>query len=108
MLLSNNDIEKIEKKGYNRNYFVKSKKGWLKLKNKDRKCVFHNGKICLIYESRPEGCKLYPLIFNKEYKSAVVDDECPYRDILRFNLNDIKKLYKLILKIESERKIRGR
>jgi len=106
MLLSNSDIQKIEKKGYNRNYFVKSKKGWLKLKNNDGKCVFHNGKICLIYESRPKGCKLYPLIFNKEYKSAVVDEDCQYEDSFRFNKKDVNQLYRLITQMISERKNR--
>jgi len=106
MLLSNNDIEKIEKNDYNRNYFTKSKKAWLKLKNKDGRCVFHNGKICTIYENRPEGCKLYPLIYNKELKSAVIDEECPYGDYFKFNKKSIIILYKLISQIISERKIR--
>jgi len=106
MLLSNNDIEIIENKGYNRNYFVKSKKGWLKLKNKDGKCVFHNGKICLIYEIRPEGCKLYPLIFDKEHKSAVVDEECPYQDNFRFDKKNVNQLYRLVTKMIYERRIR--
>jgi len=106
MLLSNNDIEKIEKIGYNRNYFTKSKKTWLKLKNKDGKCVFHNGNICIIYEDRPEGCELYPLIYNKELKSAVIDEECPYGDYFRFNKKSVIILYKLISQIISERKSR--
>ena len=106
MLLSDRDIKKIEQIGYNRHYFTKSKKGWLKLKNKDGKCVFHNGKICLIYENRPEGCKLYPLIFNKESNSAVIDEECPYGDNFRFNKKSVNQLFKLVTRIVSERKIR--
>lgn len=103
MLLSNDDIEKIEKIGYNRYYFTKSKKGWLKLKNEDGKCVFQNGKICTIYENRPEGCKLYPLIYSKESKSAVFDEVCPYVDNFKFNKRSVIQLYKLVTKIVSER-----
>jgi len=106
MLLSDNDILKIEDTGYNRKYFTKSKKGWLKLKNKDGKCVFHNGKICVIYDNRPEGCKLYPLIFNKENKSAIIDEECPYQDEFRFNKKNVNQLYRLVTQIINERKNR--
>jgi len=104
MLLSNNDIEKIEHIGYDRNYFIKSKKGWLKLKNKDGKCIFHNGKMCVIYDNRPEGCTLYPLIFDRENKSAVVDEDCPYENCFRFNKKSVNQLYSLVTRIISERK----
>ena len=106
MLLSNNDIEKIEHIGYDRNYFIKSKKGWLKLKNKDGKCIFHNGKMCVIYDNRPEGCTLYPLIFDRENKSAVVDEDCPYENCFRFNKKSVNQLYSLVTRIISERKNR--
>jgi len=106
MLLSNNDIEKIEQLGYNRYFFTKSKKGWLKLKNKDGKCVFHNGNICIIYDNRPEGCMLYPLIFNEENKCAVVDEDCPYENCFRFNKKSFNQLYALVTRITDERKNR--
>jgi len=106
MLLSDDDIKKIEKIGFDNHYFVRSKKGWLKLKNKDGKCVFHNGKICIIYNDRPEGCILYPLIFNEEEKSAVVDDKCPYKNYFRFNTKKVNQLYRLVTKIIFERKNR--
>jgi len=106
MLLSNIDIENIEQIGYNRYYFTRSKKGWLKLKNKDGKCVFHNGKICLVYQNRPEGCELYPLIFNKESNSAVVDEDCPYGDNFSFNKKSVNQLFKLVTQIISERRSR--
>lgn len=106
MILSNKDIEKIEQIGYNINYFMKSKKGWQKLKNKDGKCVFHNGKMCIIYDNRPEGCRLYPLIFNKENKMAVVDEDCPYENCFRFNNKSVNQLYRLVTQVISERKNR--
>jgi len=106
MLLSNRDIEKIKQIGYDRNYFTKSKKGWLKLKNIDGKCVFLSGKTCIIYENRPEGCMLYPLIYNREIKSAVVDEDCPYENCFRFNKKSVSQLYKLIERIYDERENR--
>jgi Fe-S-cluster containining protein len=106
MLLSNRDIKKIEQIGYDRHYFTKLKKGLIKLKNKDGKCVFHNGKICIIYDNRPEGCMLYPLIFNKENKSAIIDEDCPYENSFRFNKKSINQLSMLVTKIINERKTR--
>ncbi|KYK28878.1 hypothetical protein AYK20_06485 [Thermoplasmatales archaeon SG8-52-1] len=103
MILSNNDIEKIQNIGYNKNFFVKRSDGWKKLKNKNGKCVFHNGKICMIYDQRPEGCKLYPLIFNIELKSAIIDSFCPYKNDFSFNLEDSKKLYDVIKQIIYEK-----
>jgi Fe-S-cluster containining protein len=103
MILSNDDIKSIEGMGYDKNYFVRIKEGWLKLKNKDGRCVFHNGKICLIYKNRPEGCKIYPLIFNEELGSAVIDEECPHKDSFKFNSEDINKLHDLIAKLKLER-----
>ena len=104
MLLSLEDIERIKQQGYNIDYFVEEKKGWLKLKNKGGKCIFHNGEICLIYDNRPQGCKIYPLIYDKEYKSAILDDECPYRYNFKFNEKDIKQLYLIVKQVELERK----
>ena len=106
MLLSNIDIENIEQIGYNRYYFTRSKKGWLKLKNKYGKCVFHNGKVCIIYDNRPEGCMLYPLIFNSENKSAAVDEDCPYENCFKFNKKSVNQLFSLVTRIISERKNR--
>ncbi len=104
MLLSNNDIEKIKNLGYDRNYFVVNKKGWLILKNKEDRCIFNNGKKCLIYDNRPEGCILYPLIYNIEKKSAVLDEECPHSESFKFNKNKVDQLSKLVKRIFLERK----
>ena len=103
MPLSNEDIESIQRIGYDKNHFVRLKEGWLKLKNENGRCVFHNGKICLIYENRPEGCRSYPLIFNEECKSAVVDEECPHKDSFKFTQEDIDKLQELINRLKSQR-----
>lgn len=103
MLLSNKDVEKIKNLGYAVNYFVENKKDWLKLKNKNGRCIFHDGTICLIYDKRPEGCKLFPLIYDEEYKYAILDEECPYKDNFKFNSVAIKKLYDLVNQIILER-----
>jgi len=103
MLLSKTDIKRIESLGYSCDFFVDTHDGWFQLKNRDGHCVFHNGMKCLIYEHRPEGCQLYPIIFDKENNGAVLDEECPYRTKFLITMSSRKKLFHLVSKIESER-----
>lgn len=108
MILSSMDIERIKQQGYNIDYFVEKKKGWLQLKNKQGKCVFHNGEICLIYKNRPEGCKIYPLIYDKDYQIAILDEECPYKYNFKFNDEHIKRLDQIVKQVELERRKRAK
>jgi uncharacterized protein len=81
MFLLDEDIERITGLGYDEQFFVEPLEGFKVLKNSNAgRCVFHDGTKCTIYENRPKGCKLYPIIFDVEDKSAVKDTFCPYRD----------------------------
>jgi Fe-S-cluster containining protein len=106
MLLSDEDVRRIEKLGFNRSYFVHGDDGWLVLNNTDRKCVFHDGEKCKIYESRPEGCKFYPVIFNDDSERVELDTDCPYAD--SFEITDVNEqgVILLIKKIDGERERR--
>lgn len=103
MILSNDDINRIEMLGFGKDFFVIKRNGWFELKNNNGRCMFHNGTGCSIYAHKPEGCKLYPIIYNKDKKCAIFDKECPYRD--KFKMSKIKKrqLLTLIKTLESEK-----
>ena len=103
MLLSKMDIKRIESLGYSCDFFIDTQDGWFQLKNREGHCVFHNGVKCLIYKHRPEGCQLYPIIFDKESNCAILDEECPYRNKFLITMNSRKKLFRLVSNIESER-----
>jgi len=103
MLLSNTDIKQIKSLGFCNNFFVDTFDGWLHLKNRDGRCVFHNGIKCLIYEDRPEGCRLYPITFDNDNNCAILDEECPYRTKFLITQSLRKKLFHLISRIVSER-----
>ena len=103
MLLSKTDIKRIESLGYSCDFFVDTQNGWFQLNNRDGHCVFHNGMKCLIYEHRPEGCKLYPIIYDKDKKHVVFDKDCPQRDKFHMSKSITKQLYDLVSKIECER-----
>ena len=106
MPLLNSDIERIEGLGFSPDFFVDTHDGWLLLKNRDGRCVFHTGVICSIYDDRPEGCKLYPLIYDADTKSATIDEECPHRTDFLLSQRSRKKLLHIVSRIKSERFLR--
>ena len=106
MPLSNQDIERIRGLGFDTNFFANESEGWLQLKNHDGRCVFHNGKICSIYENRPEGCRLYPIIYDKDKNCAILDEDCPHRNKFQLSKGIMKQLYDLVSRLECERAAR--
>ena len=108
MPLSYKDIERIRGLGFDTNFFVIESNGWLQLKNQDGRCVFHTGILCSIYEDRPEGCILYPVIYDKDTKRAIFDKDCPHSDKFLMPKRIIKQLYALVPKLERERAERKR
>ncbi|MDG6219046.1 MAG: YkgJ family cysteine cluster protein [Candidatus Thermoplasmatota archaeon] len=105
MFLSNEDINRIEKYGFSRDLFVDDVDGWLRLKNKNGYCVFHDGKNCLIYPKRPEGCKLYPVIYDADNDCAIIDTDCPHCTYFSITKECKKRLFSLVSRIESEQKL---
>ena len=104
MPLSKKDLEQIRRLGFNYDYFVVNKDGWLQLKNYNGKCVFNDGKQCLIYKDRPEGCRSYPIIYDDDEDCVILDKNCQHRDDFKVSKTDIVTLMSLIRKLEDERK----
>ena len=78
MPLSRSDIERISRQGYRFKDFVLKRKRERFLRNSMGRCVFLGEDSCKIYSFRPEGCRLYPLVYNEKDRKAVVHDLCPY------------------------------
>jgi len=106
MLLSYHDIERIKKLGYEDGFFVEEHRGWLRLKNKNGRCVFHDGTECTIYEDRPEGCTLYPIVYDADEKAAMLDPECPHQNCFSISEEKEKQLFALVSAIMQERMLR--
>jgi len=107
MMISDKDIKLIIKKASYKlkknDFVIMNKNGFLQLKNVKRQCFFFDEKLktCKIYEVRPQGCRFFPLIYDKEQEKCILDDECPrnllfYHDQVEFN-NSCKKLKKFII-----------
>ncbi len=71
------DIERIEALGYRLEDFAVFDGDIYRLKNVDGHCVFYDPStsLCKIYENRPIGCRLYPLVYDGS--AVYVDRTCP-------------------------------
>ena len=110
MLLSKKDIDRLEKKGFKTKYFSRqNNEGYIVLKNRKGHCIFFDPeqKKCKIYEDRPFGCRLYPIIFD-DMKGIIADTLCPANTKWTENRKTHrgKKVIKLLKKIDSEAKQR--
>ncbi|MBN1682884.1 YkgJ family cysteine cluster protein [Candidatus Bathyarchaeota archaeon] len=104
MPLTISDVERILKKGYKFQDFAVRINRETKLRNVDNVCFFLRGNRCKIYSIRPEGCKLYPLIYEEDSGECILDEICPYRDEFKILEKDVIELKKVIKKLEDEQK----
>ena len=79
MPLSAADIRLLKKIGNDEASFVRyDKDGFAKLRNCHGFCVFYDVSRfrCRVYEHRPSGCRVYPVIYSNRY-GVIVDELCP-------------------------------
>ena len=107
--LSSEDIERLEAMGYRLEEFAVVDDGVTRLRNVDGYCFFYSraDKKCQIYENRPVGCYLYPVVYLAN-EGAIVDELCPMgQTISEQELRTKGKiLEKHLKKIDSELQIK--
>jgi Fe-S-cluster containining protein len=107
MELSSEDIERLEERGYRLEEFAVTVDGITRLRNVDGYCVFYNrtDKKCKIYEKRPIGCYLYPVVYLAN-EGVIIDELCPMGQTISEQELRTKGiiLYKLLKKIDNESK----
>jgi len=106
MLLSKEDIKRIEKKGFRKKYFMKiNNEGYAQLKNYDGYCVFYSleKRQCSIYSDKPSGCGVYPVILDEDI-GIIIDDICPEKVTITSEEKEEKgkAVIKLIEVIDAE------
>jgi len=106
MPLLNEEIESMKGRGFSYDHFVVSRDGWLQLKNQNGRCVYNDGKGCSIYDIRPEGCRLYPIVCDEDANRATLDRDCPHRNEFRISESDLGMLISLVHRLKDERKQR--
>lgn len=103
MLLSRDDVQRIANLGFKEDFFAVESKGFKVLRNRDGRCVFHDGDKCTIYPDRPLGCKLYPVIFDENVNHPVKDKLCPFRAEFPLPFKVRQESSKAYLKLMGER-----
>jgi Fe-S-cluster containining protein len=106
MMLSDADIERLERIGYDRLKFARfDGHGFVRLRNRGGFCVFYDveRRRCGVYERRPLGCRIYPVIYS-EQEGIVLDPLCPMRStVSRIELGRKgKNLMELLQRIDVE------
>jgi Fe-S-cluster containining protein len=99
MPLSSFDIQRIVKRGYDLSDFTIKTDGGRLLKNIAGRCAFLSEDGCTIYPYRPEGCRIYPLIWDEDRGQAVRDYLCPYASEFEVKKEDITQLKNLLRRL---------
>ena len=102
MPLCDSDILRIAGLGF-RDFLITKRSGVRLLKNSMGRCVFHDGRRCTIYKDRPEGCRLYPFVFDLDEAKVVMDAHCPHRDKFQITPRISFQVIKLIRKLDAQR-----
>ncbi|RLG40132.1 MAG: YkgJ family cysteine cluster protein [Thermoproteota archaeon] len=99
MILTEEDIRRLESLGYEREDFSEFRDGFIRLKNVDGRCFFLKDGKCSIYEYRPLGCRAYPVIFDLSSGKCTLDELCPARQtVSEEELEEKCRLVKRVLK----------
>lgn len=104
MPLTIRDIRRIVKKGFNSKNFILRKEGERHLRNVEGSCFFLKNGKCKIYSIRPEGCRLYPLVYDATENRVIIDQSCPYSEKFKIKQERSKQLRELVKRIKRERK----
>lgn len=102
MPLTRFDIDRISEQGYKIKDFVVKRRRECQLKNVNGRCVFLGDDGCKIYSFRPEGCRLYPLVYDEDDGKGVMHDFCPYGHEFKVSRDDIEKLNVLIKELDKK------
>lgn len=114
MILSKQDLNLILNNASNNlnedDVVFKNNDDFLQLKNSSGHCVFFDmsSKECKIYKLRPQGCKFYPLIYDRDNHKCIIDKDCPRSHLFYQNHEDfvlscqkLKSFLKVQLKIKT-------
>jgi uncharacterized protein len=106
MMLSIDDIKRLERQGYQQDSFTRfDSEGYALLRNRQGYCVFYNVQEhrCDVYVYRPSGCRVYPVVYDEE-KGLTVDSICHSRTTIGEQEITIRgqRVLKLLKKLDSE------
>lgn len=105
MPLREADAARLRSLGHDPARFARVEDGWLLLRNEGGQCVFLRDGACTVYDGRPEGCRLYPLVWEEDV-GPTTDELCPWRDEFTFDAQHRRRLDALVRTLTREREAR--
>ena len=82
MTLTEADVRRLRQRGHS-GFWRQTARGDLQLLNRGGRCVFLTAEGCSVYDDRPEGCRLYPLVLDTGRDVVRHDEFCPVADRFR-------------------------
>lgn len=107
MMLAEADVARLEAAGHQRaDFSVKDAEGFLRLRNVGGRCFFlRDDGRCGVHEMRPEGCRLYPLVYDEKW-GPVMDVDCPFTRLFVQTPEAEDALLRLVERLQDERDAR--
>jgi len=102
MPLTEDDLRRIELLGFERADFTVEADGETRLRNVKKACFFLRERICIVYEGRPEGCRIYPLVYDLDAHKFIYDTVCPHSAEFKATREDKERLKRLIRQLDRE------
>lgn len=106
MTLTEADVARLRNRGH-RDFWRCNDSGDLQLVNRGGCCVFLTDAGCAVYDDRPEGCRLYPLVLDLVSGRVERDDTCPAADRFGFGSDAAERL-RLSVRTEARERDRRR
>lgn len=104
MPLTEADAARLEERGFRRDEFAGLDDGWMRLRNRNGQCVFLGPGGCSVHDDRPEGCRLYPLVWDADERRVVLDVEtCPFTAEFRVTPKQRAAVEGLVRTLTTER-----
>jgi Fe-S-cluster containining protein len=101
MTLTEDDRIRLEAAG-SADFFSRNDDDDLELRNLGGRCVFLSRGRCRVYDMRPEGCRLYPLVLDLADDQVVRDPFCPHRHEFSCDAKDERRLRESVAKERAE------
>jgi Fe-S-cluster containining protein len=103
MPLSLDDVRRLQALGFRVKDFSIRVHGERRLRNVEGRCFFLGESGCRVYDSRPAGCRFYPLVVDGSGRVRV-DEGCRYRDRFTVDPVDAERLRGLMRRLRRERR----
>jgi hypothetical protein len=107
MTLTGSDVARLEAAGFS-GFTREDRNGDLELVNRNGWCVFLDGASCGVYDLRPDGCRLYPLVLDIGSGRVVLDEYCPHRAEFPIEADRVAELRRSVAQENAEAAARRR